>query len=92
MPTYTLEIRLHQYATTISHTMENLIKKQSIVQSLESMNQVEIEKVIGYIKELLYRPENDSSHHLMRERALKEIKAALLGSKGDMLTQLPPQF
>jgi len=65
--------------------MENLTKKQSIVQSLGSMNQREMEKVVDYIRGLLYRPENDSSHQMMRERALKEIKEALNGNSSEIV-------
>jgi hypothetical protein len=57
--------------------MENLTKKQAIVQSLESMNNIEMEKVIDYIKGLLYIPENDPRHQELKQRALIEIKDAL---------------
>jgi len=57
--------------------MENLTKKQSIVQSLESMNQREMDKVVDYIRDLLYTPQNDRSHQVIKQRALKEIKEAL---------------
>ncbi|HNP19221.1 MAG TPA: hypothetical protein PKL31_12350 [Fulvivirga sp.] len=57
--------------------MENLTKKQAIVQSLESMNHIEMEKVIDYIKGLLYVPENDATHQELKQKALMEIKEAL---------------
>jgi hypothetical protein len=58
--------------------MENLSKKQSIVQSLESMNQIEMEKVVDYIRDLLYLPQNDRSHQAIKKQALKEINEALI--------------
>jgi len=57
--------------------MENLTKKQSIVQSLESMNQREMDKVVDYIRDLLYTPQNDRSHQAIKQQALREIKEAL---------------
>ncbi len=65
--------------------MENITKKQSIVQSLESMNQTEMDQVIDYIRDLLYRPENDRSHQCLKQQALKEIKEALNGNSAAML-------
>jgi hypothetical protein len=58
--------------------MENLTKKQSIVQSLESMNQMEMKKVIDYIRNLLYLQENDRSYQTIKKQALEEINQALI--------------
>ena len=65
--------------------MENLTKKQSIVQSLESMNHIEMDKVVHYIKNLLYRPENDRSYQVTKQQALREIKEALNENGAKML-------
>ncbi|MEQ8243787.1 hypothetical protein [Fulvivirga sp.] len=63
--------------------MENLTKKQAIVQSLESMNSREQEQLIGFIKEMLYEPERDIDYTKFKENALKEIQQAL--SKGQAI-------
>ncbi len=57
--------------------MENLTKKQAIVQSLESMNSNEQEQLIGFIKDMLYEPERDADYSTFKEKALKEIQQAL---------------
>ena len=59
--------------------MENLTKKQSIVQSLESMNLREMDQVVDYIRDLLYCTKDDRSHQAIKQQALKEIKEALSG-------------
>ena len=64
--------------------MENVTKKQSIVQSLESMNLREMDQVVDYIRDLLYRPQNDRSHQAIKQQALKEIKEALNGHSEGM--------
>ena len=58
--------------------MENLTKKQAIVQSIESMNSKEQEQLIGFIKDMLYEPDRDQGYNKFRENALKEIQDALI--------------
>ena len=65
--------------------MENLTKKQSIVQSLESMNLREMDQVVDYIRDLLYTPKNDRSHQAIKQQALREIKEALSGNSSAMM-------
>lgn len=65
--------------------METTIKKQAIVQSIDSMNATEMEKVIGFIKELVYTPDLDQRYLSFKEQALNEIQEAL---KANSKTQI----
>jgi len=62
--------------------MQNVTKKQAIMQSLEAMNASEMEKVIDYIKDLLYTEEQDMSYQNFKRNAIKEIQQAL--NSGDV--------
>ncbi len=57
--------------------METTIKKQAIVQSIDSMNAAEMEKVIKFIKGLIYSPELDQNYLDFKKQALTEIQEAL---------------
>jgi hypothetical protein len=57
--------------------MENLTKKQAIVMSLESMNTKETERLISFIKEILYQPDKEAGYLEFKEHALQEIRDAL---------------
>jgi predicted Zn-dependent peptidase len=57
--------------------MENLTKKQAIVQSLKSMNTTETEKLINFIKDILYQPYQGERYIKFKEHALDEIRDAL---------------
>lgn len=57
--------------------MENLTKKQAIVQSLESMNLKEHEQLIDFIKVMIFEPERDTDYLKFKQNALKEIQDAL---------------
>ncbi|ELR73654.1 hypothetical protein C900_02058 [Fulvivirga imtechensis AK7] len=57
--------------------MKTLTKKQAILQSLEAMNASEMEKVLDYIKDLLYDPHHDENYQQFKQKAMKEIEKAL---------------
>ncbi len=57
--------------------METTIKKQAIVQSIDSMNASEMEKVITFIKDLIYTPDLDQNYLDFKKQALNEIQEAL---------------
>lgn len=62
--------------------MKTLTKKQAILQSLDAMNASEMEKVLDYIKNLLYDQRHDRNYERLKERAMKEIKKALRKNNG----------
>ena len=57
--------------------METTTKKQAIVQSVESMSEAEMEKVIGFIRKLIYSPNLDSEYLKFKKQGLQEIQDAL---------------
>lgn len=57
--------------------MTTLTKKQAILQSLDSMNHVEMDQVLDYIKDLLYNTDNDWDYVTFKQEAMREIQAAL---------------
>ena len=57
--------------------MKTLTKKQAILQSLEAMNASEMEKVLDYIKDLLYDHHHDHNYQQFKQNAMKEIEKAL---------------
>lgn len=57
--------------------METTTKKQAIVQSIDAMNASEMEKVIGFIRELSQGQEVNRSYIEFKKRALNEIQEAL---------------
>jgi len=57
--------------------MNTLTKKQAIVQSLESMNASEMDRVLDYIEGLLYNESLDQNYVDFKEKALREIQHAL---------------
>ena len=57
--------------------METTIKKQAIVQSIDSMNASEMEKVITFIKDKIYTPDLDQNYLDFKKQALNEIQEAL---------------
>lgn len=62
--------------------------KLAILQSLDAMDQVQMEKVLDYIKSLLPQP-GDMNYLSFKKEAMKEIRKALRKSKktasGDLL-------
>ncbi|MTI21277.1 hypothetical protein E1176_09615 [Fulvivirga sp. RKSG066] len=54
-----------------------LTKKQALLQSLDSMNASEMDKVLGYVRDTIYKEANDSNYLNFKSKALKEIRTAL---------------
>ncbi|TRX58712.1 hypothetical protein FNH22_12605 [Fulvivirga sp. M361] len=61
--------------------MNTIIKKQAIVQSLDSMNDGDMENVLGYIKELLYNEQLDMTYQDFKKQAMIQINQALDDNK-----------
>jgi hypothetical protein len=59
--------------------MTNINKKHQILESLDSLDQDQADKVLGYIKGLLYSPNDAASQQKLKREALKEIRQALSG-------------
>lgn len=55
----------------------NAVKKQAILQSLESMDAAEMEELLQFIRGLLYNPSNDYSHMRRKAQGMNEIRQAL---------------
>ncbi|HET9487285.1 MAG TPA: hypothetical protein VFO54_07625 [Chryseosolibacter sp.] len=51
--------------------------KLEILQSLNSLDAVQSEKVLDYIRGLLQHPQQDFHRHYFRRKAMKEIGQAL---------------
>ncbi len=61
--------------------MNALVKKQAILQSLDSMNDSEMENVLDYIKQLLYNSDLDRDYQAFKKNAMDQINKALLGDE-----------
>ena len=61
--------------------MNTITKKQAILQSLDSMSASEMDKVLDYVKDMLYNEENDINYQSFKSNALKEIQTALKKDK-----------
>jgi hypothetical protein len=57
--------------------MTTIHQKHAILESLDSLDQTQTEKVLGYIKSLLYSSKDDATHQKLKREALKEIRQAL---------------
>ena len=61
--------------------MNTVIKKQAILQSLDSMNTAEMEDVLAYIKQLLYNEQLDRDYQAFKKNAMDQINKALHGDE-----------
>ena len=61
--------------------MNTIIKKQAILQSLDSMNTAEMEDVLAYIKQLLYNEQLDRDYQAFKKNAMDQINKALHGDE-----------
>ena len=61
--------------------MNSVVKKQAILQSLDSMNDSEMEDVLGYIKQLLYNADLDRDYQAFKKNAMDQINKALLSDE-----------
>lgn len=57
--------------------MSTVHQKIRLVESLDSLDQQQAEKVLAYIKELLYTPREEMIYQRFKLEALKEIRKAL---------------
>jgi hypothetical protein len=58
--------------------MTNMNQKHQIVESLNSLDQMQTEKVLEYIKRLTYPAiQDEASYQKFKREALKEIRQAL---------------
>jgi hypothetical protein len=55
--------------------------KLAILQSLDSMDAVQMEEVLKYIKSILNKSDRTVSYQVFKSQAMKEIAQALLNSK-----------
>ena len=58
-------------------------KKHQILESIDSLNQAQADKVLEYIKGLLYTSNDEAYYKKLKREGLKEIRQAL--SKGRKL-------
>ena len=66
--------------------MTSIHQKHQILDSLDSLDPSQAEKVLTYIKGLLYASPDEASQKQLKREAMKEIRRALKGS------QLRPTF
>jgi hypothetical protein len=52
-------------------------QKHEILESLDSLDHGQTEKVLEYIKALRHTPSSEADHKKLKQRALKEIRQAL---------------
>ncbi|AYB30469.1 hypothetical protein [Chryseolinea soli] len=57
--------------------MTTIHQKHAILESLDSLDQTQTEKVLAYIKSLVYSSKDDATHQKLKREALKEIRQAL---------------
>lgn len=55
--------------------------KLAILQSLDAMDQVQMEEVLNYIKGILNQPERTGEYREFKKEAMKEIRKALRQEK-----------
>jgi len=73
----TLEVAKRYFYYTTTTTMNTLTKKQAILQSLDAMSSTEMDKVLDYVKDMLYNEENDLNYLQFKRKAIQEIQDAL---------------
>ena len=57
--------------------MTSIHQKHEILESLKTLDQGQTEKVLEYIKGLLYTGPDEASHKKLKQEAMKEIRRAL---------------
>ena len=58
--------------------------KLAILQSLDGMDQVQMEEVLKYIKGILNKPQRTKSYQRFKSEAMKEIRQALRKDDGSV--------
>ena len=64
------------------NNMSTVHQKIQIVESLDSLDQVQAAKVLEYIKAMLYTPREEMIHQNFKREAMKEIRKALSSDSG----------
>ena len=64
-------------ATTTNFAMTSFHQKNQILESLDSLDQGQTEKVLEYIRTLVHTRKDESAHQRLKREALKEIRLAL---------------
>jgi hypothetical protein len=54
-----------------------MIRKQQILESLNALDQVQMEKVLQYVKTILEKPASETAYDRFKRNAMKEIRQAL---------------
>jgi hypothetical protein len=57
--------------------MQSIHQRHQILESLNSLDQSQTEKVLEYIRSLLHTRKDETSHQRLKREALKEISLAL---------------
>ena len=57
--------------------MTPINQKHQILESLDSLDSTQAEKVLEFIKGLLYKTHDDASKKKFKQEAMKEIRSAL---------------
>jgi hypothetical protein len=52
-------------------------KKHQILESLNAMDQAQMDAVLTYVKSILQKPEAETSYEKFKRNAMKEIRQAL---------------
>ena len=58
--------------------------KLAILQSLDSMDAIQMEEVLKYIKDLMQQPVPVDKHELFKRQAMEEIRQALNSGKSGL--------
>ena len=61
--------------------MTTIHQKNQILESLDSMDKAQMEKVMIYIQGLLKYPKQENPYHRFKSQAIKEIQKALRENK-----------
>jgi hypothetical protein len=57
--------------------MNSFYQKTQILESLDSLDQGQTEKVLAYIRSLSHSRSDDAAHQRLKREAMKEIRLAL---------------
>lgn len=69
------------FGSITTTTMTTIHQKFQILESLDSMDKAQMEKVMKYIQGLLDHPKQENSYSRFKNQALREIQKALRENK-----------
>ena len=58
--------------------MISILKKHQILESLNAMDQAQMDAVLKYVNAILQKPEPETSYEKFKRNAMKEIRQALM--------------